>query len=112
MRPKTKIERAMDDEIPWEDMGTLPHCDARVLHSPEDCIYCAKRVDLQEERVLLGISNTGKTNRAWPCPADKARSAESLNGWHGNVARKETDDPAPFIRHVNEVLDALNKDKK
>lgn len=111
-RPKTKVEKAMDKEVPWGDLGTLPHCDARVLHLPEECIYCEDRADLQEEREKLGVSNTGHSNRAWPCPADKARSSESLNGWHGNTARKSTDEPAPFIKHINEALDALNKGKQ
>jgi hypothetical protein len=111
MQPKTKVERAMAKEIPWDDLGTLPHCDARVLHLPEECTYCADRVDLQEERVELGVSNTGVTNRAWPCPADKARSSDSLNGWYGNVARKDTDEPHPFTEYVDDALKALNREK-
>lgn len=87
MRPKTNVERAMDGEIEWDKLPCAPHCDARVLHLPSECVYCAAATELQEERERLEISNTGHTNRKWPCPGDRERGLKSLNSWHGNRAQ-------------------------
>jgi hypothetical protein len=91
MREKLLIEKAMDKEIEWEKLPRAPHCDARVLHKPEECVFCARATALQEERERLEVSNTGHANRKWPCPADKARSSQSLNAWHGNRALTQED---------------------
>ena len=64
--------------------GTMPHCFAIILHIASECVYCAARDDLQQLRISLNMSNTGYTNRKWPCPADAARSQTSQNSWHGN----------------------------
>lgn len=88
-KPKLRIEQIMDKEIEHDQSIRYPHCDPRVLHVPEECMFCAEAKELQEEREKLGVSNTGKNNRSWPCPADKARSSTSLNSWHGNRAMTE-----------------------
>ena len=94
-REKLWVERAAAGEIEWRSIPEsmfdggkyqFPHCDARVLHLPEKCVYCAKFTALQEERQRLNVSNTGETNRGFPCPADHARGQASLNSWHGNRA--------------------------
>lgn len=80
----------MGGELKWDAFPErAPHCDPRVLHKPEECKFCGDAVILQEEREKLGVSNTGHANRAWPCPADKARGSKSLNAWHGNRAATE-----------------------
>lgn len=88
MRPKTSVERAMGGEITWDQLPSrAPHCDPRVLHLPEECTYCADARELQAEREQLEISNTGHSNRKWPCPGDRERGLKSLNRWHGNRAQ-------------------------
>jgi hypothetical protein len=90
MRPKLNVEKIIDGEI--QSIGrSYPHCDMRVLHAPDSCTYCADATDLQEERERLDVSNTGLANRAWPCPADRARGSASLNTWPGNRPRSPDD---------------------
>lgn len=96
MRPRLAVERAAAAEISWEEIPdfeydgmrgyrcTFPHCDSMILHVPGECEYCAQATWLQEERVRLDVSNTGHTNRAWPCPADRRRSADDYDAWGGN----------------------------
>lgn len=71
-----------------DEFGTPPHCDQRILHRPEDCEYCAHADIMQAERALLGVRNTGvegdQDGRVHPCPAELARSKESLAHWGGN----------------------------
>ncbi len=63
---------------------TFPHCDARILHPPGECHYCDKS-GLQEVREAWGIAFTGQVTKGLKsCPADQARSSESLNSWPGN----------------------------
>lgn len=88
-RPKTRWEHARDafelgDREAFAHLPRPPHRDARILHDDFECVYCAQSTELQEERKRLGISNTGKQNRKWPCPADQARSAKNYNAWPGN----------------------------
>ena len=93
------VEKMIDKEMAWSDgPERFPHCEPRVLHLPEDCKYCADAPMLQEERVRLEVSNTGHTNRKFPCPAEQARSLKnSINKWHGNTPQKEGDpEPDPF----------------
>ena len=86
------IEQAMDKEISWDKLpDRCPHCDARILHKPEECVYCAKATVFQEERERLGVSNTGHANRKFPCPVDQARSKANYNAWHGNRAQTQQD---------------------
>ncbi len=85
-KPELMVERCMlTGEWPT-DLPPWPHCDARILHTPEECRYCAERTDLQEERVKLDVSNSGVANRKWPCPADVARGKAHYSAWHGNRA--------------------------
>lgn len=90
-RPKLIVEKAMNKEIEWPKDITFPHCDPRALHLPFKCVYCSKAVELQKEREDLDVSNTGETNRSWPCPGDRERGLKSLNSWHGNRAYTEKD---------------------
>lgn len=105
--PRLAVERAIAGEISWDEIPEytvavetasadlaatnipvgrfrFPHCEARILHAPEDCEYCADAKALQAERAALDVSNTGRTNRKWPCPADRARSQVHQNAWPGN----------------------------
>ena len=90
-RPKTIPERVHDGEVTMEDVGlaAFPHCDARVLHPPEECEYCGSEDAkvLREDRERLGVNYTGRKDRPWPCPAERARSMASLNLWDGNRPR-------------------------
>ena len=63
----------------------FPHCDARVLHPPKICKYCDES-GLQEVRACWGIAFTGQKPEGdqVPCPANEARSDESLYSWGGN----------------------------
>lgn len=66
----------------------FPHCDARILHAPEDnCKYCNES-GLQEIREAWGISFTGhhKIGQIM-CPAEKSRGLSSINSWGGNIAQ-------------------------
>lgn len=73
-----------------------PHCDSRVLHAPDECKYCAmdKYKPLHEERERLGVNHTGHTDRPWSCPAERARSSDSLNSWPGNRPSRPGDEDA------------------
>lgn len=107
------VDRCMDGEMEWddgprhqstvlqgynikvfradgtEDTGySWPHCDCRVLHAPDECEYCADAKELQEERERLDVSNTGKMNRRWVCPADRDRPLTNQE-WRGNKPLKE-----------------------
>src|SRR5271154_6810087 len=86
-------------EFALKHIHQMPHCDQRVLHSPEDnCKYCNERPEWQAVRIMWGIAFTGRSyddkgrpskgphgNVLQPCPAEAERGMESLNGWHGNV---------------------------
>lgn len=99
-RPRLAVERAIDGEISWDEIPEhvgaavgfacrFPHCDSKILHLPEECVYCADCAWLQEERARVDVSNTGHANRSWPCPADRARASEVYNRWGGNRARRD-----------------------
>ncbi len=77
------IERVMAGETVGS-IPIFPHCDGRILHVPAECRYCAMSTELQEERERLGVSNTGCSNRAHPCPADVARGSDCYDAWPGN----------------------------
>lgn len=69
--------------------GTIPHCDSRILHNPDDCKYCAERPELQAERNRLGIAWTGYEPGPGqiPCEADLVRPPGADNDhrrWGGN----------------------------
>lgn len=89
-RPKLLIEKVMDKEITIHDLPDRPpHCDPRILHAPDECDYCASAVNLQEERRRLDVCNSGRTDRKWPCPVEKARSLVGAHKWQGNAPVKE-----------------------
>jgi hypothetical protein len=76
---------------------TFPHCDARIVHAPGECSYCDES-GLQYVRENWGINFTGHNDEdKLPCPADLARSKESLNSWGGNR-------PNPTLDSVAKVL--------
>lgn len=85
-----------------DEMGTPPHCDARILHRPEDCQFCARAEVMQMEREMLGVRNTGvegeQAGRKWPCPAELARSKESLGAWGGNRPITDVEYAATTLR--------------
>lgn len=91
-RPLLIVDRCMSGELPWDSGPSVqsygfpchwPHCDSRILHSPEKCPTCALFTEHQDERARLDVSNTGEMNRKWICPADRDRPA-SNQIWPGN----------------------------
>lgn len=110
MKPKLLVEKVMDKEAEWPKDIRFPHCDARVLHLPEECMFCADAKELQKERQDLNVSNTGHANRSWPCPADKARSSESLNSWGGNRPSTKEQWEADWKKFQEELKDYLPDD--
>jgi hypothetical protein len=78
----------------------FPHCDAKVLHAPGECVYCDRRPEWQELRKAWGIAFTGQKNatrKAWvdgelkdvpalTCPSEIDRPLETINAWPGNRA--------------------------
>jgi hypothetical protein len=86
------VDRCMDGEMEWDAVPSIecykmpchwPHCDPRILHSPDECPTCAMFQEHQQERVTLDVSNTGEMNRTWVCPADRDRPAQH-DLWPGN----------------------------
>jgi hypothetical protein len=65
----------------------FPHCDSRVVHSPEDnCKYCNES-GLQELRKVWNINFTGHHDPDKTiCPAEAKRPLDTINRWGGNVA--------------------------
>ena len=63
----------------------FPHCDARIMHIPGVCTFCDAS-GLQEVRACWGKAYTGQEPEGdqAPCPANEARSDESLYSWGGN----------------------------
>jgi|SRR5271157_1060534 len=80
-------------EFALKHVHQMPHCDQRVLHSPDDnCKYCNDLPEWQALRIMWGIAFTGHSgekgpygNAQQPCPAEAARGMESINSWGGNV---------------------------
>jgi hypothetical protein len=65
----------------------FPHCDARVLHAPEDgCIICnTYAVYLQQARRVWGINFTGHYDTdKYKCPSEALRPLDTINQWGGN----------------------------
>jgi hypothetical protein len=109
MKPKLLIEKILDKEASYDQCPErFPHCDARILHIPSDCVYCAKATWLQKEREDRGVSNTGHSNRSWPCPADKVRSKSSQNSWGGNRPKtnKDLEEEDKFWKELKDKLKA------
>lgn len=92
MKSKLLVEKLIDGEISNKEIPVrFPHCDPRILHKSEECEFCKDATFLQEERERLNVSNTDHANRAWPCPANKARSSKIMNEWRGNRAKTKED---------------------
>lgn len=96
-QPKLAYELASEryaagDRTAFDGLPRPSHCDPRILHHPtlDDCDFCKENTELQEERERLGISNTGHSNRKWPCPADQARSKSQYHAWGGNRPANRT----------------------
>lgn len=104
-------------EFALKHIHQMPHCDQRVLHSPEDnCKYCNERPEWQALRVMWGIAFTGHSydgkgkqakgphgNALQPCPAEADRGMKSINSWGGNVpmtpeAEKKLDEHWSAVR--------------
>lgn len=69
------------------DEVTFPHCDRRVVHAPGKCRYCDMSPELQAAREAWGINFTGEYDRdKLICPAERERSLERIERWHGNRA--------------------------
>ncbi len=74
----------------------FPHCDARVLHAPNECEYCDRHPDWQELRQEWMVAFTGHPPVRYehggaqvPCPADFNRPPDTDHDhrrWAGNVA--------------------------
>jgi hypothetical protein len=72
----------------------FPHCDAKVLHGPEDgCKYCNES-ELQGVREAWGINYTGHYDvHKSICPSEQERSLDIINKWPGNrIKYNEVDD--------------------
>lgn len=85
------------------------HCDANVLHAPEDgCIYCNMHPDLQQERITNRVNFTGHHNPEFStCPSEEVRPLEKINLWHGNVIVREGDPLTFYGLPISELKDAL-----
>jgi hypothetical protein len=98
----------MDEASAIEQIGTVPHCDPRILHAPGECEFCDQRAELQALRRVWGIAFTGHAPvkrgdgaMELPCPADAARG-DTHQKWGGNRAAK----PAPVDRTACDVVGA------
>lgn len=84
------------DKRPWND--TIPHCDSRILHAPDECTYC-DRPRWQRARKRFGIANTGHQPAVGevPCEADATRGPESgvadHRRWGGNKPTSAVGNP-------------------
>jgi len=67
-------------------LGTIPHCDQRVLHAPGECQYCDREPIWQALRLLWGIAFTGHepADGEMPCPSDYRRGTGQAHTWGGN----------------------------
>lgn len=79
-RRKSKPKPKMAAATPGPYAPSYPHCDARVLHAPGDCIYCDHYPEAQQGRIARGENFTGKG----PDVATDARPLEVINLWPGN----------------------------
>lgn len=64
----------------------FPHCDEKIVHSPEEnCKYCNES-GLQEIRKAWNINFTGQHDpNKTTCPAEQRRPLNTINKWYGNV---------------------------
>lgn len=87
-------------KLDFKVITQFPHCDGRILHSPNECEYCDMHPEWQELRIAWGIAFTGyePEGTELPCPADHARG-DSHKKWRGNVAK-------PVLTH-NHLIDMI-----
>lgn len=80
---------AIDLSNPIRVLGTIPHCDPRILHAPGECEFCDTHPDWQALRQVWGIAFTGYEpgETELPCPAMYARP-EMFERWGGNLPCK------------------------
>ena len=65
-----------------------PHCDPRVLHAPNSCVYCDEVPEWQQFRIDNKINFTGENDkRKTLCPADIARGFKGAHKWGGNTPK-------------------------
>lgn len=85
--------KRMKEENIHDAIPQFPHCDPRILHSPQDgCTYCNAHPEWQALRRAWGIAFTGwmPEGGELPCPADHARG-DTHKLWPGNVVRTDDD---------------------
>lgn len=71
----------------------FPHCDPRILHAPNECIYCDKHPKWQQLREVWGINFTGENDvTKSKCPAEQARELNTIELWGGNVPYKKEEE--------------------
>jgi hypothetical protein len=95
----------------------FPHCDARILHAPEDgCEYCNERTEWQYLRDVWGMNFTGKREPGKSlCPAEIERALTNINAWPGNVltgpeqipTSEEVEDAIESLKALEESLDEI-----
>lgn len=91
------------------DPPQFPHCDARVLHAPEDgCKYCNEHVEWQYLRDAWQMNFTGKREPGKIlCPSEHARSLSEIEKWHGNKIAAEAYEAAHQFPTADEVDQAI-----
>jgi hypothetical protein len=99
----------------WNDFvraardGTIPHCDSRILHHPDDCAYC-DRPEWTKARETIGVEFTGRPTRLGfvSCEADASRPSGATNDhrrWAGNKPTSATGDPSwPFETAASQIF--------
>lgn len=81
-----------DDESSARDRARVnPHCDDKVLHSPEEeCEVCDLYPEAQMLRVQWGINFTGEhDSEKLPCPAESRRDLYTIDNWSGNRVHRD-----------------------
>lgn len=83
----------------------FPHCDAAVLHAPNECKYCDMFPDQQQKRIDNKVNFTGEKDQLKSkCPAEIARPEETINSWGGNTPRSPYQDHIDFLaKNENEI---------
>lgn len=95
-----EYDRRFNEFMKNAGLGIIPHCDHRILHSPENgCIHCndPKYTHLHQIRKEMKLRYTGEslpedwdTPDGWqPCPSEQRRDLETIEKWYGNVPRYE-----------------------
>lgn len=89
-------------------IAQYPHCDAKVLHAPGDCVYCDMHPDWQELRQTWGIAFTGRHEPGLVlCPSEQARPLSAINHWPGNTPNAVIPTQEEFFQAAHGLEDAL-----